>query len=151
MTVFGTTSLRIIIKQTSDHHHRRGRRFFLFSNIFRHSSARAKLINSIPTLTTSVADILKTSETNWAIEKCQHFSFHRSLSLRMNHLRCTSRVNKCKFGLSLILLVPEGPFRACKEIDWPYLIEAGEKVKSFCAVYRLFIDYQLDAPIIIYS
>jgi len=31
------------------------------------------------------------------------------------------------------------------------LIEAGEKVKSFCAVYRLFIDYQLDAPIIIYS
>jgi hypothetical protein len=44
--------------------HRRGRRLFLVFNIFRHSSAKAKLINSIPTLTISVADILKTSETN---------------------------------------------------------------------------------------
>jgi len=64
MSVFGTTSLRIIIKKASDDYHRRGRHFFLISNIFRHSSAKAKLINSIPTLTISVADILKTSETN---------------------------------------------------------------------------------------
>jgi len=78
-------------------------RFFLFSNIFRHSSARAKLINSIPTLTNSVADILKTSETNWAIERYKHSSFHLSLSLMMNHLRCTSRVNKCKFAIRFLV------------------------------------------------
>jgi hypothetical protein len=43
---------------------------------------------------------LKTSETNWTIERYKHSSFHRSHSLRMNHLRCTPRVKKCKFALS---------------------------------------------------
>jgi hypothetical protein len=51
----------------------------------------------LPGLTISVADILKTSETNWTIERYKYSSFHRSHSLRMNHLRCTSEVQKCKF------------------------------------------------------
>ena len=51
-------------------------------------------------LTISVADILKISETNWTIERYKYSSFHRSHSLRMNHLRCTSEVQKCKFALS---------------------------------------------------
>jgi hypothetical protein len=80
-------------------HLRWGRRFFLISNIFRHSSARAKLINSIQTLTIPVADILRTGETNWTIERYRYSSFHRSHSLRMNHLRCTSKVQKCKLAL----------------------------------------------------
>jgi hypothetical protein len=69
---FGTP-LQIVVLDAANHsrrriqgftHHRRGRRFFLVSNIFQQSAARAKLINSIPTLNISITDILKASETN---------------------------------------------------------------------------------------
>jgi hypothetical protein len=123
-------------------HHRRGRRFFLVSNIFRHSSARAKLINSIPTLTISVADILKTSETNWTIERYRYSSFHRSHSLRMNHLRCTSKVQKCKFALKLVKLLSRTPERTAWRYRWGHTWVCPWWTYLFCAVRIFFPKYR---------